>query len=286
MRIGTAAAAAAALGAACVGCQSPMASIQGDIKRFRETAGDRIVSFQGVHRPMTMAWSGDPAKRALVFVHGSPGSWEAWARFLQDPELTSRFHVMAVDRPGFGGSGEGTSETSLRKQAEDVAAAMKANRSGLAPIYVGHSFGGPVVAAMAAYAEPKPGALVFVASSVDPALEETKWYQIPASWRLLRSLVPTPLRVCNEEILALKGELEALLPEWPKMTALALTIQGEEDDLVPPANEDFIAARYSPLRLIKRRRVPGLNHFVPWKRPDLIVEAVLQANGELESRKN
>lgn len=41
----------------------------------------------------------------LVFVHGSPGSWDAYKNYLSDTVLLQNFRMIAPDRPGFGYSG-------------------------------------------------------------------------------------------------------------------------------------------------------------------------------------
>jgi len=38
----------------------------------------------------------------LFFVHGSPGSWNAFKRYLQDKDLIRHYRMVAIDRPGFG----------------------------------------------------------------------------------------------------------------------------------------------------------------------------------------
>ena len=46
----------------------------------------------------------------VLFVHGSPGEWQGWVKYLTDPDLSARARLIAVDRPGFGGSGAGDAE--------------------------------------------------------------------------------------------------------------------------------------------------------------------------------
>jgi pimeloyl-ACP methyl ester carboxylesterase len=261
-------------------CANPTSAVHPDEERFKKEYPGQIVTFQGRNQTMRYAWSGNPKKRAVLFVHGSPGSWEGWAHFLLDPDLEKNFQLIAVDRPGYGGSDGGKTETSLQRQAEDVLEVLKFNQSDQPAILVGHSFGGPVIAKAAMIDSSKVMGLVFVASSVSPDLERTKWFQYPATWWPIRVLIPTDLRVCNEEIFPLKGELTKMLPDWKKITAKAVLIQGDEDDLVPPANVDFLLAHLAPEDVLKVERVAELNHFVPWKRPDLIKDAIFLVNSE------
>ncbi len=219
----------------------------------------------------------------VVFVHGSPGSWRTFARFLEDPSLKDRAFLISVDRLGYGGSGAGRTEPSLAAQARAVSAVFDLDVASAPVILVGHSYGGPVVVKAAALGDPRVRGVVIVAGAVDPDLEKKKWYQYLADLPAVRLFLPARLDVCNREIEALKGELTSMLVDWPKVTARVTVIQGLEDDRVPAANADFIArklARLSPEII----RVPGLDHFVPQRRPDLIRAAILADLDALAAR--
>ena len=45
---------------------------------------------------------GDTGKPVVVFVHGSPGTWDNFLYFLTDTTLLNTYRMIAVDRPGFG----------------------------------------------------------------------------------------------------------------------------------------------------------------------------------------
>lgn len=255
-------------------CTSPAARIQPQIEEFKSRYPKQIALVRTRAHNLKYAWSGDPKSPPLVFIHGSPGSWEGWAEFLLHADLRKRFQVIAVDRLGYGGSDPGISQGSLANQANAIITILQANQSGKPAILVGHSYGGAVAAALAIEYPDQISAVVFVASSVDPELERTKWFQYPATWWPIRQLIPEMLRVCNEEILALKGELQALRPHWNKIRARVATIQGEADDLVPAQNQDFITANISPKQLVYRERIATMNHFVPWEHPGLILAAI------------
>ena len=217
----------------------------------------------------------------VLFVHGSPGTWDTFVDCMGSADLQRSARMVSADRPGFGGSGAGTVERSLEKQAAALRPILDSNRSGRPAVLVGHSYGGPVVARMAVDYPHLVGALVLVAPAVDPELEDTKWYQIAAGWPFVSWLVPRDLMTTNREIMALEGELEKLLPHWPRIRVPVTVIQGEKDRLVPPGNADFAARRLvnAPVTMIRR---DDLNHFVPWMRPDLITDAVLERLEQFE----
>ena len=168
-----------------------------------------------------------------MFVHGSPGTWDAFLGVMSDPRLVARAHVMAIDRPGFGGSSAGGHEPSLARQAEAVAAVLRERSPGRRALLVGHSYGGPVIARLAMDHPEQVAGLVLVAASIDPKLEQTMWIQRAADSRALAWTLPSTITACNRELMALRGELEAMLPLWEQVRAPVTVIQGDADRLVP-----------------------------------------------------
>ena len=265
-------------------CVNPTKKIEKDILQFKKEYSDQILTYQSPHRTMNYAWSGDPTKRPVLLIHGSPGSWDNWSEFLLNKDLQKNYHLIAVDRPGYGKDNLGRTEISLKKQSEDIMTVLKTNRSGLGVILVGHSFGGPVIAKAAMDFPDQVAGLIFVASSVDPDLEEIKWIQYPATWWPFRYLIPTVLRVCNEEIFALKNELKIILSDWKKISAPVVIVHGEKDSLVPVENVDFIKKNLNDKQVLMIFREPDLNHFIPWSQPDLILKSIQILNRLLNAQ--
>lgn len=224
-------------------------------------------------QPMHYVATGEPGKPVVIFVHGSPGSWDAFIAFLSKKELLAEARLISVDRPGFGESGFGKHVASMEAQAAALLPIITAEAQGQPVLLVGHSLGGPVIARFAMDHPELTRGLVMVAPSIDPKLEQTKWYQVPAQWRLLSWMISKTLLVTNREILPLKQELELMLPLWAKIEAPVILIQGDKDKLVPRANADFAAQMLHDKRL-ELVRVPDMDHFVPWTHPQLITQAV------------
>lgn len=224
--------------------------------------------------------AGRPARPKVLFIHGSPGSWDAFASMLDRPELNERATLVFADRPGYGGSGAGRPERSLTRQAEAMNALLDLDDPTQPAIVVGHSYGGPVAGVMAMGGDPRIAAAVLVAGSVDPKLEQTLWIQWIADAWAFRWMVPQSLDVCNQEILALKTELTAVEERWSTIRIPVTVLQGLDDELVPPGNADFLAAR---LPNAKVERIPDLGHFIPWQRPELITQAIVEMLDALEA---
>ncbi|WAC15002.1 alpha/beta fold hydrolase [Dyadobacter pollutisoli] len=210
----------------------------------------------------------------VVFVHGSPGSWTAFIDFFKDSTLYNHAHLISVDRLGFGKSGLGQVESSMHKQAQAIVAIIKATGAGPKAILVGHSLGGPVIARVAMDSPGQVRGLIMVAGSIDPDLEKKEWFRPIIGAFPIRYLIPVDLDVSNREIRPLKDELTQMLPLWKSIRIPVTVIQGEVDDLVPPGNAAF-AKQMLVNAPVSVRMIPEMNHFIPWRRPDLIRSAIL-----------
>lgn len=226
---------------------------------------------------------GDPEARPVVFLHGSPGSWDNFLSFFLDPGLRRDFLLLAPDRPGFGNTAPEKAVASLERQAAILAPVLR--ESSRPAILVGHSLAGPLAARMAADFPGAVAALVLVAPSISPGLESPRWYNRLADWPPVRALLPRPLRHSNDEIMPLRGELEALEPALRELALPVVVIQGGKDRLVPPANADYVEDVMTRAR-VDVRRYPELNHFIPWTRPELIRQAVVDLDKALTAATN
>ena len=103
----------------------------------------------GKNRIINYLKAGDETLPLVVFVHGSPGSLDAFIDFMADTALLKRAQLITVDRPGFGASNFGYAEPSLEKQATYLRPILEGNKKHRPIILVGHSLGGPVIARMA-----------------------------------------------------------------------------------------------------------------------------------------
>jgi pimeloyl-ACP methyl ester carboxylesterase len=245
--------------------------------RLAKERPDAFKAYRVGGRDMGYVQTGADAEQPLViFLHGSPGDWSGWVDYLVDPDLMRRARLVAVDRPGFGRSGKGLVERSLVEQAKDVAPLLDQAQPGQRVLLVGHSYGGPLAARLAMDYGNKVTDLLILAGSIDPALEETAWYQYPADWPPLTWLLPGELLVTNREIRALQAELQQMLPLWPRITQRVTVMQGGQDGLVPPANADFAQRVLKAAQPLNMMRLPEANHFIPWTRFELVKAQIIQ----------
>lgn len=218
---------------------------------------------------------------SFIFIHGTPGAWDAFISYFADSSLYNHAEIISPDRPGFGQSSYAKPIRSLEEQAKllkPILEEAKAPR-----ILIGHSLGGPIVARLAMdYPELVDG-MIMLAPALDPKLEPNEdWFRIPMRWPVVGAIAPKIFRISNEELVFLDEELEEMLPLWKDVTAYSITIQGTKDDLVHPGNGPFADSVLvnAPHELIM---LEGQNHFLPWNESELIKEKLKELLKRLKS---
>jgi pimeloyl-ACP methyl ester carboxylesterase len=214
----------------------------------------------------------------LVFIHGSPGSWDAFEKYMQDSLLLQHYRMISIDRPGFGYSDFGDA-LNLSQQEKLLAEVLKHVENGKPMCLIGHSLGGPVIVKLAAK---NPGVpitnLVMLAGAVDPSEEKPENWRVTLDRTPLRYLVPGAMRPSNAELLMFKQDVETIPNDLSKVTCRVLIMQGEKDDLVPPGNAVYAQKHLIHAKEIKMVWFKDENHFIPWTKFKDIRNALLQLN--------
>lgn len=205
--------------------------------------------------------AGDADAPRIIYVHGSPGSATAWARYLSDP--IPGYESIAIDRLGFGQTKPEKPVPSLKEQAHAIEPFL-VQRKGQWPILVGHSFGATIICEAAADFPGKVGGLVILAGAFSPELENVQWYQHLAEFWFVPSLLPAELTNSNRELLPLKGELQELAKRLGEIKCPVAIVHGQEDMLVPVANVSYLEQELAADAVHTVTIIPDENHFLPW----------------------
>lgn len=208
--------------------------------------------------------TGNKNASALIFVHGSPGSWDAYKDYLKDSLLLSKFRMIAIDRLGFGYSDFGKAEN-LKTQAYIIEEFSKLISNGK-PIYlIGHSMGGPTIVQMAADKPHDYKELVILAGAVDPKAENPEKWRSVIMTKPLRYIIPGALRPANDELWWLKSDLYDLKPKLQNITSKVIIIHGTKDPLVPYSNVAFMRREFVNAKSLEIISIKDANHFIPWE---------------------
>lgn len=224
--------------------------------------------------PVAYYRAGDPGGQRVIFVHGTPGSGDNWSAMLD--AVPPGFEYIAVDRPGFGQTG-GAAEVRLKDQAAALLPLLRPADGGTwsaPPLLVGHSLGGPIVAVAAADYPDLVGGIVIIAGALDPGQEKIHPLQPVGNAWPVRALLPRIIRNANQELLALKPQLEALRPRLASLAVQVVIVHGTRDGLVPFENVSYMRAHIPSPWLVESIIVDGGNHMLPWNARDKIIEAL------------
>lgn len=247
----------------------------------------------------------------LVMIHGASGSLRDLTFSLRD-QLTDRYRVTMVDRPGLGHS-DALDETSLLAQARFIKAGV-AQLGVKDPIVLGQSYGGAVALAWALDGGPR--GLVLVASPSMPWPGKLDiWYRVnsnpvgralaiplasafvPDSY--VRSAIdavfaPDPVPPGYDDFLgtaltlrretlaanvaqvnALRAELVTMEPRYPTLTLPVELIHGTADTIVPLQIHSEPLSHLLPNATLTV--IPGAGHMPHHARADLVIAAIDRA---------
>ena len=219
--------------------------------------------------------TGNPENPTLFFMHGSPGSWDAYKQYLADTLLLKRYRIIAIDRPGFGNSDFGQAE-SLASQSEIIEGFIAQVDNHKPITLIGHSLGGPLIVKMATEKPNNFQRLVILAGAVDPHAETPEnWRQILMT-KPIRYLIPGALRPANDELWWLKSDLKEMQPFLKNITMDVTIIHGTKDPLVPYSNVAFMRKEFVNARTVNVIAIDKANHFIPWEHFKLIRDVLYQ----------
>lgn len=280
---------------------------RGGVKGVPSQDAGETLDVEGV--PLHFFRSG--AGPTVVLIHGASGNSRDWAMAVL-PELATRHHVVAFDRPGHGLSEwPGAEGARLSEQARRMRAGLA--RLGLRrAIVVGHSYGGSValawaldapetVSGLALVSAPSqvwPGGLgattdLLASGLLGPLFAQTGRF-LPRSvaeaavarvfapqdpppgylerLRLDLVLAPATLRANALQLAVLKEQIRAMVPRYSGLPMPVELIHGTADTIVP------LPVHSEPLRRqvphARLTRLDGIGHMPHHAAPDALLDAL------------
>ena len=226
------------------------------------TIYDTIIKERHLH--YAVCGNGDSLP-TLVFIHGSPGSWMNYMKFMWDSSMRKKYRIVAIDRPGFGYSDFGKA-AHLQEQCAMIMPVLQKLKTRQPMFLVGHSMGGPILVKLAADNPSLFKMIVIVAGSIDVNQEKTEtWRKIMAHYPLYWGM-PGAFGPSNTEILYLKKDLVPLQNDFKNITCNVLFVHGDEDTWVPIGNIAYGKKMMIHAKSIVAYTLFGAGHNIPWER--------------------
>lgn len=254
--------------------------------KMRESDCDAIAEFSKIGVNLTFATirigdvnihyakTGNDSLPTLFFIHGTPGSWSAFKRYLKDTDLLRHFRMIAIDRPGFGYSSFGHG-FHLYEQSALIYHVVEQEKNGKPLHLIGHSLGGPIVVKLAQEHPNAYTSLTILSGSISPYDEpKEKWRRFFASGPL-QYFFPGAFRTCNTEIWYYKKDLFVMDKHYDTLRMPVMFIHGDKDPLVTVKNVYYGMDKLAINNNAKMIIIPGANHFIPWEHYDIIKRHLL-----------
>ena len=220
---------------------------------------------------------GADTAQPVLFIHGAPGSWDGYMNMLDDSTLQHNFHLISVDRPGYGKSHMKPRKRtySLEKQAQAIVLALKSNHSGKKVIIVGRSYGAPVAAEIAALYPDLVKKVILLSPAIDPDTEKFWWFSKFGKVFLVRWCLPERMNTATDEKYAHIAELRKLKNDWSKIQAEVTVMSGGQDWIVDTTNFSF-ARKVLQGKNAKFIFLPESGHLISHSRPDLVRKEIFE----------
>jgi len=219
----------------------------------------------------------------LLLIHGAPGGWFSNISLVDDPELQKRYHIIAVDRPGYNKSkfrNRRRALTSIELQAIAIHEAMQLNKSGKKGVVYGNSYGAPIALKIAVEYPQEFAHLVLVAGALDPDNEKFWWFHRYSKGLFVRLSMPRFINTATDEKFSHAQELRKLMADWSRLNIPVTVLQGTADQIVPPANLDF-ARRQLQGKQAEFILIEGGGHLLRRSHPQIIRDVLLKVSESL-----
>lgn len=214
----------------------------------------------------------------LFFIHGSPGSWDAFKGYMMDSALLLHFRIISIDRPGFGNSDFGTAYH-LEDQAQMINTIIQEENNHKPFHLIGHSIGGPVIVQLAQDHPDEFASLTILAGSISPTDEPREYWRYLFTYSPLKWLMPGAFRPSNDEIVYFKKDLYRIDKRYGVLQMPVTFIHGDKDKFVTVKNVEYGKRKLKENPNVKAIIIPGASHFIPWQHYELIKQHLLSLAG-------
>jgi pimeloyl-ACP methyl ester carboxylesterase len=217
----------------------------------------------------------------LLLIHGAPGSLWGYMNLMDDQDLQKHFHIVSVDRVGYGKSSLKMKNkrkyvTSIETQARALLPVFSLNHSDQKVTVLGRSYGAPIAAKMVSLVPEKVKELIMVSPVIDPDKEKFYWFSKWGRNALVQLFLPGAFNTATAEKYSHSDELKKLLPMWENLHIPTTVIQGGNDWIADPSNLDF-AKKHIKSKRAQYIFLYNAGHMITYTHLEMIREMLLRS---------
>lgn len=217
----------------------------------------------------------------LLLIHGAPGSLWGYMNLMDDKDLQKHFHIVSVDRVGYGKSSLKMKKkkkyvTSISTQAKALLPVFDLNHSDQKVIVLGRSYGAPIAAKLVSMVPEKVKELIMVSPVIDPDKEKFYWFSKWGRNAFVQLFLPGAFNTATAEKYSHSEELKKLLPMWQHLHLPTTVIQGGNDWIADPTNIDF-AKKHIKSKRAQYIFLYNAGHMITYTHLDMIKEMLLKS---------
>jgi len=210
----------------------------------------------------------------VIFVHGAPGSSDAFYDYLIDPGLLKKAQLISYDRPGYGYSDYGSPLVDIGEQAAVISKIIQSYDIDKV-VLVSHSYGGPIAAVSSVIDAENILAHIMLSPVADPAHEKIFFYSALPSNKLFRYLFSGAMQVASFEKMTHEEKLRDIERYWESVHVPTVLMHGSEDWLAPIENVTYLKNKLNP-EYLSVDVDEGASHFIIWRQSDKVVKNILE----------
>jgi pimeloyl-ACP methyl ester carboxylesterase len=214
----------------------------------------------------------------LLLIHGAPGSLWGYMNLMDDSDLQKKYHIVSVDRVGYGKSRlkKRKTLTSIETQAKALLPVFSLNHSSQKVTVLGRSYGAPIAAKMVSLVPDLVKELFMVSPVIDPDKEKFYWFSKWGRNAVVQLFLPGEFNMATAEKYSHSAELRKLLPVWGSITVPTTVIQGGNDWIADPANLDF-AKKHIRSKRAQYIFLNNAGHMITFTHADMIKEMLMKS---------
>lgn len=215
---------------------------------------------------------GDTSKPLLLLIHGAPGAWYTWMNFTDNDSIRNNYHVLVVDRLGYGKSDYGKAEKDIMLQICSIQFVLDQYPDKEINI-TGRSYGAPIAAALAALNSERCKNLYLFSPVLSPYTEKMYWFSGLGRSGLIKWMLPKALNVATTEKYAHLYQMRQLVAFYPQVKANTVIVAGDKDWVAHPSNYrlcDSLVCN-SPKKTVC---ISNGDHFLTFKYPNTMTSLI------------